>query len=359
MNPELEKIATSEKILNFDDAIKKIAQLKSNGKTLGLCNGGFDLMHPGHIKHFESAKRFCDYLIVSVTSDKFVINRKGEGRPIFSDKLRAYSIASLEFVDFVVISDYKKGIEVIDQLKPSYYIKGPDYINKTTPGISAEREAIKAIGGEIKYTTEPCLSTTAIINHIKTEVYQKKILVCIDRDGTLISEQEFLGKESNWRDKIVLKEPVVHFLEYLQTKYTTTNIVVSNQSGIARKYFNKNRVEEINKYLNIKLVNNNIKVKNWKYCPDVDSKYAQSQDTEFDQKFIKPTTKRKPSTAMVLDALEEINNQIEDFDEILVIGDRHEDEGLAKNLNAKFINVKNKNYEEMINLFEQIINKIN
>ncbi|MFC1686784.1 adenylyltransferase/cytidyltransferase family protein [Nanoarchaeota archaeon] len=104
----------SEKILNFNNAIDLISQLKSQSKTVGLCHGGFDLVHPGHVKHFESAKKECDILIVSITADQFVTSRKGSGRPIYTDKLRAYMIASLEFVDYVVISDFKKGIEVIN-----------------------------------------------------------------------------------------------------------------------------------------------------------------------------------------------------------------------------------------------------
>ena len=104
---EVEKSFVSKKILDYSSAIKKISELKEKNKTVGLCHGGFDLLHPGHIKHFESAKNLCDYLMVSITSDRFVTSRKGSGRPIFSDKLRAYASACTEFVDFVVISDFK------------------------------------------------------------------------------------------------------------------------------------------------------------------------------------------------------------------------------------------------------------
>ena len=129
----------SNKILDFKETIDLINKLKSQGKTVGLCHGGFDLLHPGHVKHLESSKKLCDFLFVSITSDKFVESRKGSGRPIFPDKLRAYMISSIGFIDYVVISDFKKGSEVIRSLKPSIYIKGPDFINKTTPGIDEDR----------------------------------------------------------------------------------------------------------------------------------------------------------------------------------------------------------------------------
>ena len=113
----------SDKILSLKKAAEKIAQLKKANKTVGLCHGGFDLLHPGHIKHLESASGLCDYLFVSVTSDKFVASRKGSGRPVFADTLRAYLIAGIRFVDYVVISDFNLAVEVIEILKPSYYIK--------------------------------------------------------------------------------------------------------------------------------------------------------------------------------------------------------------------------------------------
>ena len=164
---EVPDVYASNKILDIDEARRKISKIKSENKTIGLCHGGFDLLHSGHIKHFESAKKICDFLFVSVTSDRFVSMLKGKYRPIFPDRLRAYSIASLQFVDYVIIADFKLGVEVINILKPTYYIKGPDYIDKNDPDIDAERDVISSVGGEIRYTTEPKLSTTEIIKYIK------------------------------------------------------------------------------------------------------------------------------------------------------------------------------------------------
>lgn len=161
---------SSPKIISFEIAAKHIENYKRLGKTVGLCHGGFDLLHPGHITHFDSAKKGCDILIVSVTSDQFVGGRKGAGRPVLTETLRAFAIANLQMVDYVVISDFQKGVEVIALLKPSFYVKGPDYIGKQTPGIISEREAIAAVGGEIIYTDDPKLSTSDIISYIKTEI---------------------------------------------------------------------------------------------------------------------------------------------------------------------------------------------
>jgi len=343
----------SKKIISLGAAAKKIDELKKNGKRPGLCHGGFDLLHPGHIIHFESAKKTCDYLFISITQDRFVTGRKGSGRPIFPDKLRAYSVASIEFVDYVMITQYKKGVEVIKKLKPSYYIKGPDFIHKTTPGITAEKEAIKAVGGEIKYTNDPKLSTTELVNYIKEKIKRKKILIGVDRDGTLIESVDFLGKDDKWKKKTILNNPVIDYLLYLQTKYDTTIIVITNQSGVARDYLDCDKVEAINKYINDIITEKGIQIAKWKYCPYVDKKYAEKMKSQikFNPKFIKEKTCRKPSHDMLFEALKERGEKIEDFDNVIILGDREEDKGLAQNLNATFIDVKEKSYKDILRYF--------
>lgn len=339
----------SSKIIDFSECSSVIEHLKKDKKKIGLCHGGFDLLHPGHIRHFESAKRLCDVLIVSVTADEFVTDRKGSGRPIFFDKLRAYMIANLIFIDYVVISRFKTGAEVINLLKPSFYIKGPDFINKTTPGITAEREMIKKVGGMMKYTDDLALSTTAIINYIKNKIDQKHILVIIDRDGTLIQNNDFFGKNEDWKNVISFNEEVISFLSFLKTKFKTTFIVVTNQAGVARKLFDCARVVKINNFINRILNDKGILIEDWQYCPDVDQAYAEDKkdELEFDQSFVKKISERKPSVEMVFKALKNINKKVDDFDTVWVLGDRIEDKMLAENLKSNFIDVKDKTFEQM------------
>ncbi|MFC1741091.1 HAD-IIIA family hydrolase [Nanoarchaeota archaeon] len=345
-------IYESGNVLPLDTATAKIEQLKSEGKTVGLCHGGFDLTHPGHVKHFEMAKKECDVLFVSVTCDEFVTSRKGSGRPIYTDKLRAYMIACVEFVDYVVISPFQKGVEIIEALKPSFYIKGPDFVHKTTPGIMAERAAIKGVGGEMRYTTEPPMSTTKIIEYIKEKVTDMRLLVIIDRDGTLITNNDFLGREDGWAEELEMNAPVVGYISYLQTKYKTTKIVVTNQTGVARRYFDCSRVEEINARVDGILSGKGIKIDNWQYCPDADSAYAKSRpELNIDPAYAKDVTKRKPSTAMVDDGLSALGKNIGDFGKVVVLGDRPEDGELAENLKAQFIDVNDKDYPALVKEF--------
>lgn len=347
---------TSKKILNFTKAKSQISNFKKNGKKVGLCHGGFDLLHPGHMKHFEAAKKLCDILFVSITSDKYITKRKDSGRPIYTEKLRAYSIASIEFVDYVVISDFKLATEIIQYLKPTFYIKGPDFIKKTTPGITAERKAINESGGEIRYTTEPVLSTTKIIDYIKNNINREKILLIIDRDGTLINKNDFLGKEEDWKKNLTINKDVVDSISYIQTKNNTVALVITNQAGVARGYFNCKRVEEINNYIDSLLKKNHITIHSWRYCPDVDKDYADKTPIDFKAEFIKKKTKRKPSADMVFDSLKGLDMNLEDFNKIIVFGDRHEDEGIAEKLNAHYIDVKNKDFNDLILIYKKIMN---
>ena len=83
-----------------DNFIKtELKKLRNKGMKIGLCHGVFDLLHIGHIKHFEEAKKNCDILIVSITHDKFI--NKGPGRPAFNHNIRMESISALENIDYV------------------------------------------------------------------------------------------------------------------------------------------------------------------------------------------------------------------------------------------------------------------
>ena len=80
------------KIKTIIELTKLVCLLKKEGKTVAHCHGVFDLLHPGHIRHFEAAKQEGDVLIVTVTQDKYVT--KGPGRPVFNEHLRAYAIVN-------------------------------------------------------------------------------------------------------------------------------------------------------------------------------------------------------------------------------------------------------------------------
>ena len=90
------------KIISKEEA-GELQELKKAGKKLVLCHGVFDLVHPGHIIHFQEAKKLGDILIVSVTAEKYV--RKGPGRPYFNDELRMKFLEAISCIDYVMLSE--------------------------------------------------------------------------------------------------------------------------------------------------------------------------------------------------------------------------------------------------------------
>lgn len=130
-----------------------------------LCHGVFDVLHAGHLKYFEGAKKYGDRLIVSVTADKFV--NKGPGRPYFSERKRIEMLESLKIVDEVVLSDEATAIGVIRRLQPDFYVKGPDYKrieDDVTGEILNEKAAVESHGGKLVFTDEETYSSGHIIN---------------------------------------------------------------------------------------------------------------------------------------------------------------------------------------------------
>jgi rfaE bifunctional protein nucleotidyltransferase chain/domain len=156
---------TYSKIKSIDDLCGIIAKLKGQEKIVVHCHGVFDLLHPGHLKHFEAAKKKGDVLVVTLTPDEFV--NRGPGRPIFNQNLRAETIAAIECVDFVAINEWPTAVKTIKKIKPNFYVKGIDYIKKeedVTGKIFDEEEAIKSVGGAIYFTDEMTFSSSVLIN---------------------------------------------------------------------------------------------------------------------------------------------------------------------------------------------------
>ena len=124
-----------------------------NKKIVGLVHGVFDIIHIGHIEYFKEAKSLVDYLVVSVTTDKFI--KKGPGKPIFNIDKRCEVLKSIKYIDKVIISNFATAKEAIRQIKPDIYIKGKDYKNlkeDLSKNIILEKKEVEKYGGKIKFT---------------------------------------------------------------------------------------------------------------------------------------------------------------------------------------------------------------
>lgn len=158
-------MSNNPKIKNLDQLPDIFAGLKKEGKKIVHCHGVFDLMHPGHIRHFYAAKALGEILVVTITPDKYV--NKGPGRPVFTELLRAESVAALESVDYVAINLWPNAVETLKKLAPDIYVKGKDYADAEkdeTGAILLEKEAAISVGCAIHFTDDITFSSSSLLN---------------------------------------------------------------------------------------------------------------------------------------------------------------------------------------------------
>src|SRR3990167_5331297 len=156
-------ICAKEKIISFKNLNDILSDYDS--PRIVQCHGVFDLLHIGHIKHFQAAKRQGDILVVTITPDRFV--NKGPNRPRFTEHLRAEAIAALDCVDFVIINAWPTAVEAIQFIKPSIYAKGDEYKNNEndiTGKIDEEVAAVHKVGGRTLFTNEITFSSSELLN---------------------------------------------------------------------------------------------------------------------------------------------------------------------------------------------------
>ncbi len=154
-----------KKILNLSDLKKKVFSLKGKNKKIVHCHGVFDLIHIGHIRYLEEAKKLGNCLIVTITEGSFI--QKGPNRPLFNNQDRLYALSSLELVDFVHLNKSETAQEIIKTIKPNFYVKGPDYKilnDDLTSNIYKEVKEVKKYGGKFITTNKPTHSSSSIIN---------------------------------------------------------------------------------------------------------------------------------------------------------------------------------------------------
>ena len=158
----------SSKIKTLRELIKIVETLKSQNKKIVTTNGVFDILHYGHVKYLEEAKKLGNILIVGVNTDKSVKQNKGDKRPINDEKSRAGVLAALESVDYVLLFDEKDPRNWLDKIKPNIHVKAGDYkLNQII-----EKDVVEKNGGKVIITkVEKNYSTTSIINRI-LDVYK-------------------------------------------------------------------------------------------------------------------------------------------------------------------------------------------
>lgn len=216
------KIYQSSELLILElEKAKKIKNLK-----IGLCHGCFDLVHPGHLMHFQDARKKCDILIVSITADAFI--EKGFGRPLFKENTRLNSLAAIECVDYVLLASCKTGLPVIKQIKPDIYFKGSDYSNlddDPSGQILEEVKAVKEVGGIFEVTKTEKFSSTEIINNFFEESTWGDNLSFINKLKSSLKYDDIkniLDSDIAKQEIVVIGDIIIDEYVYTQPLGTTT-----------------------------------------------------------------------------------------------------------------------------------------
>ena len=138
----LNKSNSIEHIKNWNEISTIVGELRRKDKKIIFTNGCFDILHVGHVKYLEEAKKYGDVLILGLNSDKSVKKLKGKNRPINNQSDRAFILASLEVVDYLVIFEEDTPLELIKLIKPDVLVKGSDYEGKKVVGQDIAKELI-------------------------------------------------------------------------------------------------------------------------------------------------------------------------------------------------------------------------
>ena len=152
-----------KKILTWKELKREADRLRGEGKKIAFTNGCFDILHVGHVRYLQEARRTVDILILGLNSDASVRAIKGDRRPLVPQQERAEVVAALAAVDYVTVFDETTPLKLIEHLRPDCIVKGGDWQEETVVG----RDVVRSWGGKVIIVplTEGA-STTGIVEKI-------------------------------------------------------------------------------------------------------------------------------------------------------------------------------------------------
>jgi len=153
-----------DKIVPRDALPARLEEHRRRGERIVLANGCFDILHAGHVRYLEAARREGDLLIVAVNSDDSVRDLKGPGQPILPEQARAELVAALGCVDYVTLFSDGNVESLLHEIRPAVHAKGTDYTAETVP----ERETARKLGVRIAIVgDEKRHSTRELLAHVR------------------------------------------------------------------------------------------------------------------------------------------------------------------------------------------------
>lgn len=306
-----------KKILTFNSLLKVVRRLKKEGKKIVSYSGSFDVLHIGHIKAIEEAKKQGDILIILLNSDKSVKKYKGPNRPIIPEKDRAETLAAIESVDYIYIFDEINVLLILEKIEPHVHANAENWKKNCI-----ERFIVESNGGRIHILkTIPGNSTTALIKKIMEEEKTPTVkAVFLDRDKTIITDH--VGYTHKIEDVEFIPGALDALKRLSDSEYRV--IIVTNQSGIGRGSFTEDDFHTLNDWMIKHMGKHGISIDKVYFCPHNPETGCQC---------------RKPNIGMLLQAVNEFGISLNDS---WVVGDKEEDVIFGRHANVKTIKIGSK-----------------
>lgn len=225
-----------EKIRTLEQLVELRGKARHAQKRVVLCHGVFDLIHLGHVRHLEAARREGEVLIVTVTADRFV--KKGPGRPIFPEHMRAEMLAALAQVDYVGVLYEPSAEGALRAIQPDVYVKGSDYENPeedVTGKIVAEREAVENHGGKLVFTKDITFSSSSLINRY-LDVYDPPLRDYLENLRRRTTLKDLLALLESVRDcrVLLIGDTIIDEYRYVESlgKSAKENMIATRAKGM-------------------------------------------------------------------------------------------------------------------------------
>jgi len=226
----MSNLYNSKKIISYDNASSFFKKIK---KKIILCNGVFDIVHPGHIRHFVHCKEKAEVLVVSLTRDIFI--KKGNYRPFVPEKLRAFNLAALEIIDFVIIDKNKYPIQLIKKIKPDFFAKGMEYSNLKNILTKNEKKVVESYGGKMIFSPgDFIMSSTKILKEFEPDLKYEKLIMLMDAENIDFQDlKNILKKIENIKIHIVGDSIVDtnHFCEVIGGLHKTPTLSIARKTS--------------------------------------------------------------------------------------------------------------------------------
>jgi rfaE bifunctional protein nucleotidyltransferase chain/domain len=278
--------------------------LNSLPRPLVMTNGVFDVLHCGHVSYLHRAAELGASLLIAVNTDRSArMLAKGPDRPLNSELDRAYVLAGLASVDRVTFFDTKTPVELIQKIKPDVYVKGGDYDMETLE----ETNVVRSWGGQsIAIPLVDGFSTTALVQRIRNPLNKAAFL---DRDGVINQDKSYVYR---WEDFEFVPGAIEGMQLLQEAGYLL--VIVTNQSGLARGYYNEEQYQALSKQMLDALGQKDVDVAGIYHCPHHPSGVVQDLNIVCHC--------RKPEPGLIVRAARELHLSLSDS---LLIGDKPSD----------------------------------